>query len=150
MDPSGGDEANVVAQLLGELAPRLEQLDWQRTLQSWFVRHTRPGGSEGFPAHLSFRRFIRLPSTRVTSSPDPERPDLVRCVVRVLGTPGQSTISMASEATKVLEWIEATRKTFDLEGLIAAFPDFDEQDLEALTLQLAQVGVLRPVPDWDW
>lgn len=144
------DEVRRIEGLLMELPERLAPLSFSALRQAFHITGIEPGVVDAYPVEEHFDHFVRLPSSTCDILPDSASADRILCQVRTFLIPTSSVLQMESEAQPVLEWILEQRKVFSLDELTGAHEQFEPDDLKAIVLQLAQVGLLRPASSLAW
>ena len=147
--PEASEEARI-DELLRRLPQELARFSFRSLREAHYIAGIEPGAVDAYPVEEGFMHYIRLPSTVCEVLKDPDDPSSIRCRVRVFTKPEASELQMDADARPVIEWILQTTRAFSLAELCAAHDEFEEEDLAGILVQLAQVGLLRPVPSLSY
>lgn len=130
--------------LVERLAERLPQLDAASLRRSWWARQQKDGDATSYRRGQGTTRFVRLPGSTFRISPVEE--GNVRLSVRTAQSIDDAVLQFHSAACPLVEAVAQTRAAFEVNDLVARFPDFEQEEIADFMDQLASVGLLRPLP----
>ncbi len=147
---SDAEEVQATEALVRDLSQRLKEVAFADLRQVYAAGDIEPGRVETYPEDEHFEHFVRLPSSVCEMATDPQDAEMIRCKVRVFTRPVAAELRMDAGARSVIEWILEQRRVFSVAEVARVHDEFEEEDLARIVMQLAQVGLLRPVPKLTW
>ncbi|HWA73031.1 MAG TPA: cupin-like domain-containing protein [Polyangiaceae bacterium] len=145
-------EHRALAELMCDLATRLERLPAEDAYSAWSVHGYTVGTQSTYPLHARFERFVRLPNSSVRFEDDPALGKL-RCIVRSGPThrpQAETVLAFHAVARPVVDWVLDTHAAFSVSEVVEKFPDFTRADLEDLLAWLGHAALIRPIPAPEW
>jgi len=146
--PSQHAAAPELEDQLRALALRLPTLDLEVLTRCFLTAQIKDGDPASYAQELKATHFLRLPNTKVHRAPTSDGRVRVEFKCALAITPG--VLEFEGVALALFEHILQTKEAFSAAELAQAHVDFEAEEVELFCRQLAQVGLLRPLPCPRW